>query len=191
VLLVGLEICSLHLSNNKSDDNLLANYLFSDGCAACVLGAEGPIPGFETLDFQYTSFAESKGLMAWDIGNLGFEMKLDRKLPSLLKKNLNAVLENTFQQFQKDIGEIDEFAIHPGGKNILTAFEEALYLPSDKLYSSRETLAQYGNMSSVTVLFVLEALLNNLDNSKIEPKNVYAAAFGPGISLESALIRLC
>ena len=189
VLLVGLEICSLHLTDNKSDDNILANYLFSDGCAACVLGSTHAGAGLETLDFQSTSFPGSKGLMAWDIGNLGFEMKLNRKLPSLLRKSLNGALKNTFLHFRRDLSEISEFAIHPGGKNILNAFEEALIIPSGKLHSSRETLAQFGNMSSVTILFVLESLLKKQTKRQKEPKIIYAAALGPGISLESAIIR--
>ncbi len=189
VLLVGLEICSLHLTDNKSDDNILANYLFSDGCAACVLGSKHEGVGMETLDFQSTSFPGSKGLMGWNIGNQGFEMKLNRKLPSLLKKGLNGELRNTFQQFRRDKSEVGEFAIHPGGKNILTAFEESLGIPPEKLQNSRDTLALYGNMSSVTILFVLERILtNNLPIHK-NTNLIYAAALGPGISLESAIIR--
>lgn len=188
VLLVGLEICSLHLNNNKSDDNLLANYLFSDGCAACVLAASNPDPGLETVDFQSASFPQSKDMMAWDIGNLGFEMKLHRKLPAILKKNLNDLLSSTFRQFGLDLSEINEFAIHPGGENILKAFEKALEIPAEKLRISHEILAEFGNMSSVTILFVLEKILKSPVKKEADPKAIYAAAFGPGVSLESALI---
>ncbi|MBD3630633.1 type III polyketide synthase [Cyclobacterium sp.] len=188
VLIVGLEICSLHLNNNKSDDNLLANYLFSDGCAACVLGASHPGPVMETVDFQSATFPQSKDMMAWEIGNLGFEMKLHRKLPAILKENLNELLNSTLQQFDMDLSEINEFAIHPGGKNVLEAFEKALDIPSEKLQNSHETLARFGNMSSVTILFVLERILNGPVKKETESQAIYAAAFGPGVSLESALI---
>lgn len=188
VLLVGLEICSLHLNNNKSDDNLLANYLFSDGCAACVLGATSRGRGLETLDFQSAYFPDSKGLMAWDIGNFGFEMKLHRKLPLLLRKSLREMMQSIFLQFGCTLPQIDEFAIHPGGKNILRAFEDALEISPNKIQNSKDTLAQYGNMSSVTILFVLERFLN-CQNEALEPRTIYAAAFGPGVSLETAIIR--
>ncbi|WP_262485667.1 beta-ketoacyl-[acyl-carrier-protein] synthase family protein [Cyclobacterium xiamenense] len=81
--------------------------------------------------------------------------------------------------------------MHTGGKNMLTAFEKALALSADQLRHSHETLAQYGNKSSVTILFVLERMLRyaNTDGAAVS-KSIYAAAFGPGVSLESALIRL-
>lgn len=188
VLVVCLELCTLHFRKDMSDDNLLATYLFGDGVAACLvsngLGAENQ-QVLQQHAFHSVLLPEGADDMGWQIGALGFEMILKRNIPKHLEKNIkNAYQETIGLGNQKDL-EIDHFAIHPGGKNILKAFERALLINSDKLKHSYDVLANFGNMSSATVLFVLEKYL-----SSSKPGWVYSAAFGPGLSVESGLFKL-
>ena len=188
VLIVCLELCTLHFRKDASDDNLLATYLFGDGVAACLVSNERPSNKQSALEqhgFHSVLLPEGAEDMGWQIGAFGFEMILKRNIPKHLEKNIkNAYLQTINLSKIKDL-EIDHFAIHPGGKNILRAFEKALSINSEKLSNSYDVLANHGNMSSATVLFVLEKYLYSSNQGWL-----YSAAFGPGLSVESGLFKL-
>jgi predicted naringenin-chalcone synthase len=185
ILVVCTELCSLHYRLDDSDDNLLSTYLFSDGCAAAIISNDtSSSSSFNVVDTHSVLIPEGKEDMAWNVGNHGFEMVLHKNIPMYLRQNLASVYQSFLTKNKIDSHQVAKFAIHPGGKNILKAFESAIQIDSHDLAESYEILSNYGNMSSATVLFVLEKML--YDDSK--DAYVYTAAFGPGLTVEGALL---
>jgi len=122
--------------------------------------------------------------MAWTIGDTGFNMVLSSYIPDILSNNLEKFLRPVLGKFQLTQSNIDRWAIHPGGRAILDRLEKQLELDEDSLRFSRKVLSEFGNMSSATILYVLKEILED----RIEPEkklNVFAMAFGPGITIES------
>lgn len=188
VLVVCLELCTLHFRQDDNDDNLLATYLFGDGAAACVVSNNASPESQNTLQqhaFHSVLLPEGAEDMAWKIGDLGFEMILKRNIPKHLEKNIKSAFLQTINLCNVKESNIEHFAIHPGGNNILKAFQKALSIDEEKLYNSYDILAHYGNMSSATVLFVLEKYLYASKKGWL-----YSAAFGPGLSVENGLFKL-
>lgn len=182
VLIVDAEFCSLHFTPSTEADHLLANALFADGVAACVVSAHPHHAQIELLDFQSLYLPQGEDDMAWHIGQDSFLMRLSSYVPDLVEAGIPALLR-LYDGLSRE--KIDYWAIHPGGKRILQAVEKALNLPQDSLAVSYEVLRNYGNMSSVTIFFVLQQLLRRKARG-----NCWAAGFGPGLTLESALLRL-
>ena len=189
VLLVSVELCSLHFRSDESDDNLLSTYLFSDGAAACIFSADKPkeSPSLRMIDFASLLVADAKEEMSWNVGNTGFEMQLSKSIPRHLESHLKAAFDALIKNNNTSPIQIKHFAIHPGGKNILKAFEKALNISETKLKESYHVLLNFGNMSSASVIFVLNHILNNPTSNE---GLVYAAAFGPGLTIESGLFYL-
>ena len=125
--------------------------------------------------------------MAWDIGDHGFDMILSTYVPDIIESNLKQVIQPLFNKYNLQLSDVDYWAIHPGGRAIVDKIESGLNLKEHQVAASRKTLAQYGNMSSVTVLFVLNELMNSnpKENSKVLPM-----AFGPGLTIESGLLKV-
>jgi predicted naringenin-chalcone synthase len=194
VLVICLELCSLHFRNIEEDDNLLSTYLFSDGCAALVMSNEFVKSDYslEVLGFDSALIPEGKNDMSWNIGNNGFEMVLNKNIPLYLKDKMADVYDDFIDSQNLTREQINHYAIHPGGKNILKAFQEALEIDPFFLSASYEILSSCGNMSSATVLFVLEKIMESVKNQDtlIDKEHIYAAAFGPGLSVESGLFIL-
>jgi alpha-pyrone synthase len=193
VLVVCVELCSLHFRKDSSDDNLLSTYLFSDGAAACIVANKTPKNAYLSChDFASLIIKEGKQDMAWYVGNTGFEMVLKRSIPQHIERNIAAAFTAFLAKKGLAQTDIAHYAIHPGGKNILKAFERALDLPETDLAISHAILYEYGNMSSATILFVLEQLLleNAIKTTENDKKWVYAAAFGPGLTVENGLFCL-
>ena len=188
ILIVCTELCSLHFRVDESDDNLLSTFLFSDGCASMVVSGsqQSVTPYLDVLDMYTTLISDGQKDMAWHVGNNGFEMILSKNIPIHLKANLNKVVTKVLEKHNLKKEDIHKYAIHPGGKNILKAFEEALGIKSEEISESYEVLETYGNMSSATILFVLEKMLYNQNEN---PDYIYSAAFGPGLTVESALLK--
>ena len=122
--------------------------------------------------------------MTWRVGNHGFEMTLSPRVPSLIVRHLRPWLENWLAQSGRRLGDIRSWAVHPGGPRILSSVAEALDLPPSATAVSRDVLAECGNMSSPTVLFVLDRL-----REQAAPGPIVALAFGPGLVAESALLE--
>lgn len=179
VLIVCVELCSLHLQYSDQTDLLVANSLFADGAAALVCSAKNELGArFKILSLYSDIITASADLMSWRIRDQGFEMTLSTRLPEMLRGQLPNILNAWSQQSAWNAQEITAWVVHPGGPRLLSACEEVLGDLSD----SREVLRQHGNMSSATVLFILDKLAQTSGDYGV-------IAFGPGVSFEGALVR--
>lgn len=191
VLVVCTELCTLHFQRSKDEDNMLANALFSDGSAAVLIeGTPSNERNFEIQAFHCDLAVNGKQDMAWQIGNHGFEMRLSAYVPDVIRQGIGELAINLLKNFHLTVDQIDFLAIHPGGKRILRAIEEELFIEKEDNRYAYEILRNYGNMSSATVLFVLNALRRDLKTSD-KDKQVLSFAFGPGLTLESMLLKVC
>jgi predicted naringenin-chalcone synthase len=191
VLVVSVELCSLHFQKTNSMDNWVANALFADGAAATMIENTANRCGKGAcleLDAFYAEFMyEAKNEMAWYIGNTGFEMKLTGKVPKQVKEHIKRIADLLLNKANLQFDEITAFAVHPGGRKILEAAEEALELPEEANQFSYEVLKDYGNMSSATILFVLQKQLYS--PKSIASGNIMSFAFGPGLTVESMILK--
>ena len=198
VLVVCLELCTLHLEPSEVIDNIIASAVFADGAAGVVMSARHPLNGVAlgedgagaALAFEHSTTRlapDSEDDMAWRIGDRGFEMVLSTYVPRILGTHIGSVVDDLLGDAERARPDIAHWWVHPGGRAILDHVEEALALDPDALVPSREVLRRYGNMSSATILFVIrEALASGTVRSG---DWAYAMAFGPGLTVESALFR--
>jgi len=189
VLIVCTELCSIHFQNENTEDNILANALFADGAAALLLSTGLTANTRLKLDSFYNEIAaDSASDMAWQIGNTGFEMKLSAYVPKIIGDGISKFIDNLKSQNGIADQKIDYYAIHPGGKKILESIEAAMQLAKDDNKHAYQVLEKFGNMSSPTILFVLKLLMENISEEKPD-KNILCLAFGPGLTLESMLLK--
>ena len=190
VLIVDIELCTIHFQKSKLDDDLIANAIFADGAAAVLLESGPKAPKTLSLEGFYCDLAPSgKQEMAWYIKDYGFEMKLSTYVPEILKENARSLIMRLLDKVDMQINDVHHLAVHPGGRRILEVVEEALQVPKEKNKAAYEVLRNFGNMSSVTVLFVLKTLLSQLNQSHHQ-NNILSLAFGPGLTMESALLKI-
>jgi predicted naringenin-chalcone synthase len=208
VLLCAVELCSIHYHYGWDPQKMIANAIFADGAAACVgwrAGDDSPpwmpraaprgrprgtiVPRSPTD--QWTAVASGSCLlpnsadaMTWTIGDHGFEMTLSRRVPALIAAHLRPWLETWLERHGLTLAEVASWAVHPGGPRILSAVEEALRLPAAATAASRAVFAEFGNMSSPTVLFILDRLQRDA-----APRPCLALGFGPGLMAEVLLLR--
>jgi predicted naringenin-chalcone synthase len=188
VLVINVELCSVHIQQREELDIVVSNAIFADGISAALISAhKDDVKGSKyTLEKFATSFASNtENDMAWRIGDHGFLMKLSVYVPDIVKENIKPLMDGLFESSGIKQDEIDIWAIHPGGKAILEKAEESLGLNKEDLDSSYRIMQEYGNMSSATIMFVLEDILK-------DPKKkgkVFSAAFGPGITVEVGLME--
>lgn len=190
VLIVCVELCSLHFQKSTNTDTLLANALFGDGAAAIVVkGQPSTATNLQIDKFHCDLLTEGDRDMTWGIGDFGFEMTLSSYVPELIKKGIKSLIDNLVAELGSGMGDIKYFAIHPGGKRILEVIEQELGICKEKNELAYDILKNHGNMSSPTILFVLKALY---DRMKAEDKgsNILGLAFGPGLTLESMLLKV-
>ena len=192
VLVVSVELCSLHLHFEDGLDSLLANAIFADGAAAAIVSAREPPAGRNS--YRIDSFASAlipgaEKDMAWRIGDKGFEITLSTYVPDVIGANIRSLIEPTLAASGLRVADIGRWAVHPGGKAILDRVQSELRLTPEQIQASRDVLHRYGNMSSATSLFVLKELL---DTGSVEARDerVCAIAFGPGLTVETAILRL-
>lgn len=177
VLVVGVELCTLHLQETGSLDRLLSFLLFGDGCAAALVTAA---PEGLALDrFQSALARDTEELITWRIGDGGFDMFLSGQVPGAIRTSLRSCPTSVTAGALPD--DMLHWAVHPGGRTILDAVQAGLGLMPSALDVSREVLRRFGNMSSVTILFVLQAIMQ----AAAPRERGCAAAFGPGLSVES------
>lgn len=190
ILVVCTELCSLHFQKGDTDDNLLANALFADGSAAMLVEPR-PRAGINLhLSAFFCDLAfEGEHEMAWQISDLGFEMKLSAYVPDIIQKGIRDLTEHLVARLSGSLAAIDLFAIHPGGKRILEVIETELGIDRKKNRHAYQVLRKYGNMSSPTVLFVLRAILDELTATD-HGKKILSFAFGPGLTLESLILTV-
>jgi predicted naringenin-chalcone synthase len=185
VLLCAVEMCSLHHQYGWDSDQIVANALFADGAAAlvAVAGEAGSESVYRVVASASTLIDDSEDAMSWRIGDHGFVMTLSPRVPELISGNLRPFLDSWLAEHGLTIATVRSWAVHPGGPRILSAFEEATGVDRRLLAPSYQVLADYGNMSSPTVIFILERL-GRLGGSR----PVVALAFGPGLAVEAALL---
>ena len=200
VLVVSVELCTLHLRSSNDPDTIVASSLFADGAGAGIVTAR-PLESGErafALDrFETRITPVGEGDMAWKIGDHGFEMVLSNAIPAIIDDHITGALEPLFAP-DGDLAEalatdaagehVAHWAIHPGGRSILDKVESRLQLSEEQLVPARSTLRDYGNMSSATVLFVMRNILDQA--SSVDGDRVAAMAFGPGLTVESALMTV-
>jgi predicted naringenin-chalcone synthase len=186
VLLCCVELCSLHYHYGWNPSKMVANALFADGAAAVVgVGASAAPPGaWRVAATGSCLIPDSADAMTWTIGEHGFEMTLSKQVPGLIARHLRPWLGAWLGREGVAPSEVRSWAIHPGGPRILGAVEEGLGLPREAAAASRAVFAEHGNMSSPTVLFILDRL-----RRQGAGRPCVALAFGPGLMAEAALLR--
>lgn len=182
VLLVNLELCTLHLQPSGSLEEMLSFLIFSDGCAASIVSAQAE--GMELAGFNSTVIPDTPDKITWRIGNMGFDMHLSGQVPATIAANLPGALDDILGDCTH--ADIRHWAIHPGGRTVLDAVREGARLNEEQLSASREVLRQYGNMSSATIMFVLQRIME--EGREAGPG--CAMAFGPGLTVESCRFTL-
>ncbi len=188
VLIVCVELCTIHFQKNYSDDYILSTALFGDGCAAVLVESNNTeMPYYKGLQIKsFNSLLIHKGYqeMAWQITEKGFIMNLT----SYVSEMINGSMKEFLNGISLDKNSIDHWAIHPGGKRILDDFSETLNIDRTLLHQSYDVLRKYGNMSSPTVLFVLKQVIENSEDIK-KGETIFSAAFGPGLSIETMQLQ--
>ena len=185
VLFVAVEICSATFQRNDfSKSNLIGTSIFGDGAAAVVLGSGDE--GLEIVDSYHRLFPETYDIMGWDFVDSGMKVRFSRDIPVFVRQHLPGVIKEAVTSWGICQEDIESYIVHPGGAKVLEAFAEVIGQPSKKLADSHEILRRYGNMSSASVLFVLERMMQN--NSLT---NGYAlmSALGPGFSSDQLLLN--
>jgi predicted naringenin-chalcone synthase len=191
VLLCAVELCSLHHYFGWDLEKIVANALFADGAAALVGTAqvtERATNGSHRSLWRVIAqgsfmLPETERAMTWRIADHGFEMTLFRKVPNLIHKHLGPWLTEWLRSIGLSIGDVRSWAIHPGGPRIVSACANAAGIADELLSDSRAVLEQFGNMSSPTVLFLLDRF-----RRRQAPRPCVALGFGPGMVVEAALI---
>ena len=186
VLLCCTELCSLHHQYDLDPSTIIANALFADGAAALVgvAGESAPGASYRVVATGSTIVDDSEDVMSWRIGDHGFAMTLSAKVPKLIARHLRPWLDGWLGSHGLRVDSVPAWAVHPGGPRILTAFSEATGVGREGVAASYRVLARYGNMSSPTVLFVLDGL-----REAGSPRPCVALAFGPGMAVEAALLH--
>jgi predicted naringenin-chalcone synthase len=186
VLVCAAELPSLHFRYEANPRLSVVNALFGDGAAAVVGGTDSrqSVDGntWRLVASGSTLLPGTEDAMTWKLGDRAFEMTLTPKVAGLVGENLRRWLQGWLGDQGLAISEVASWAIHPGGPKILDAVEEALGLPRSATAVSREVLAEYGNMSSPTVLFILDRL-----RARRAPRPCVSLGFGPGLVIEAAL----
>jgi alkylresorcinol/alkylpyrone synthase len=183
VLIVCVELCTLHFQKTNDYDNITANAIFADGAAAClVVGDDAKdADGLQLKNFYSEVHSSGKNDMAWQLSSSGFLMTLSNYIPQLVEMNIAHLMTNALTKSNLAVDDIKGWAIHPGGRKILEVIGERLGLTREQMGHSYDVLGNYGNMSSATILFVLKQMMSN----ETITGNVFGVAFGPGLTMET------
>jgi alkylresorcinol/alkylpyrone synthase len=185
VAVCATELCSLHYHFGWDPQKMVANALFGDGSAVVIGAAHDVAPNnsWQVLANGSCVLPDSVDAMSWSVGDHGFEMSLSKQVPRLIREHLRPWLSRWLAGQGIAVEQVASWAIHPGGPRILEAVEEGLSLTPTQTDVAREVFADYGNMSSPTVLFILERLIR-----QNAPIPCVALGFGPGMAAEAALL---
>jgi predicted naringenin-chalcone synthase len=193
VLVVCVELSTLHLQPTSRDDHIVSGALFGDGAAACVVraGRDGGEVG-ETGEICATAstiIPDSSEVMGWNVGDFGFAMTLGPRVPELIGEHVGAFLAPVLAGCGIDDARAARWCVHPGGPRVLEAVRGAMSLPTEALQASRDVLHDHGNMSSATVLFILQRLRENARGDALARRApIVLLAFGPGLCAEAAVV---
>ena len=184
VLLCCTELCTLHFQYGSDPQDAIANALFADGAAALVATSQDSTASQPcTQSFHAENLPETRDKMSWRIANHGFQMRLDAEVPKTIQSALKPSIAGWLENLGLGLDEIRSWAIHPGGPKILDSVQESLGLNEQTTRLSREVLSEYGNMSSPTVLFILDRMMRQK-----APKPWVILGFGPGLAVEACLL---
>jgi alpha-pyrone synthase len=195
VLLVCVELCTLHFQAENTLESVVINAIFGDGAAAAVLSSRSTpdaIGKLAYLDGYSTLAADTLDLMRWTIGNTGFLMHLSPKVPQAIVQHLPGYLTTFLERHQLERSDLDFWAIHPGGRQIVDQIKSLFELDAAMVQDSYDVLRQYGNMSSCTILFILQRLLVQHQAGVTAGGGLemgLALAFGPGLTIEGCLFQ--
>jgi len=187
VLIVAVELASLTFQRGSlSQANLISSILFGDGAAAAVMTGE-EVPGPRVLDAESYLFPDSIDAMGFVLKETGLHILLSRDVPDMIRGRIRDLVQCFLERHGLAPGEIEAFVLHPGGRKLLVAVEEELALPRQRTQPSWDVLAEYGNLSSASVLFVLHEWLTR---RRPAPGSLgLMAAFGPGFTAEQLLLQ--
>ena len=192
VLLVCVELCTLHFQPSRHVEHLIANCIFADGAAAAFFkGSRSQREGNDLIVRDSLSWIDddSLGDMTWKIGDSGFEMYVSLTVAKIIETNLSGYIGKLLGPSATTVAEVDFWAVHPGGRSIIDAVQGRLDLSPCLLEDSRAVLHDHGNMSSPSVLFVLKRMLGRLHDGE-DFNHCVALAFGPGLTLEGCLFTI-
>jgi predicted naringenin-chalcone synthase len=184
VLVVCTELCTLHFQQEPTVDNMLSSLLFADGAAAVLMTSDDhPAEGITLSGFYSEIVPGGKSEMTWDLSSTGFRMTLSQYVTDLIDADFAGLVARALEKNRRRKEDINYWCIHPGGKKILDSIAKNLSLPGGRLDDSYETLKSYGNMSSPTILFVLQRMMARLEYGR--SSQIFGAAFGPGLTMET------
>jgi predicted naringenin-chalcone synthase len=186
ILVCAVELCSVHYQYGWSGDWLVANAIFADGAAALVGASARPAAGdaWELARSGAALLEDAAELMSWRIGNHGFEMSLSARVPGVIERELRPWLDRWLADQDLSVDRIATWAVHPGGPRILESVAQATGIARDDYAVSQDVLGEFGNMSSPTILFILDRL-----RRRGAARPCLALGFGPGLAVEAALFR--
>ena len=190
VLIVDVELCTLHFQKENTVDNWLSNSLFADGAAAVVVQHKDFATQklFEVRAFYNELVSKARHEMSWKIGDHGYQMQLTNKVTKQIKSEIKNVAEKLLNKLNLTLDDIGQFAIHPGGRRILEVCDDVFNLKPHQNKHAYDVLRNFGNMSSATILFVLDELSQKLQIQK-QSQQILSFAFGPGLTFESMLLQ--
>ena len=182
VLIAVTELCTIHFQKEYNVDNAASSLLFADGSAAILVSSSMKGKrGISLKNFHSQIIYKGKADMSWELSSKGFLMSLSSYIPDIIQQDISGLLQNVLNANQLKREDISHWCIHPGGKKILDAIEQQLKLDPCDLQYSRKVMANYGNMSSPTILFVLKEILDNARDID----HIFGIAFGPGLTMET------
>jgi len=197
VLIVCVELCTLHFQIEDSLESVVVNALFADGAAAAVLSSRSGADAAGRMAYRGSRSVlddDSAEAMTWTIGDTGFQMGLSSRVPDVIATHLPAYTDALLSAHSQTPADVDFWAIHPGGRRIVERAKDVLGLTDADVAASFSVLRDYGNMSSPTILFVLKRLLDTSPTNEAAsngsarmPTSGVAMAFGPGLTIEGAL----
>jgi predicted naringenin-chalcone synthase len=187
VVVVCIELCSLHFQKENNMENIASNLLFADGAAAVLISSNHHQEhGLIIKNFYSLLLLEGESDMAWHLSSKGFLMTLSAYIPKLIESGIATLVEKVVNKMGVSKTEIDHWAIHPGGRKILEVAQKELELEQGALDSSYAVLKHFGNMSSPTILYVIKNIWENKVKSNDE--KILGIAFGPGLTMETVLL---
>jgi len=182
VLIVCTELCTLHFQKEPTLDNITSSLLFGDGSAAVLVSSsDNEHEGLHIDNFYSEVIPKGKRDMAWELSSNGFLMTLSGYIPDLIEEDFEEIVIRALEKDRLSSQNISHWCIHPGGKKVLEAIHKSLGLINGQLSVSNKILAEFGNLSSATILFVLKEMLHE----KKDIKRMFGAAFGPGLTVET------
>jgi predicted naringenin-chalcone synthase len=185
VVIVCTEFCTLHFQTEPTVDNITSSLLFADGSAALLMQHNNAGKGLQIENFFSDVSFEGKNDMSWELSSKGFLMTLSGYVPELIKADFQNLVSKALDKTDRTKNNITHWCIHPGGKKILDTISNSMNLERTDLRYSYEVLNDYGNMSSPTVLFVLQKIFKEIENESPSDAVIFGAAFGPGLTMET------